>query len=396
MSTAPKVSPQLQIKFRVVSGPHAGQSFLSNKPQFTIGRGPENEVILLNDSQVSRQHARIQVIGQDIEIVNLSQKNAIIVGTEAVQKWKLTNDSIFKLGDSELQINFDLGQAVVQVQPQSQHLKLVPQNSSAPVKPQARKPQQALQKMQGAPAIRQHAPPQGQRMQPPQMRSQAVPGMHRAPPPGMPAGQQAGYQMPPPQFQTQAAPQNKGLLANPKARFYLILILLLGGGYYWLEGGKKTSAAKTEIKSTIKYSDEFAIKQNSEKEQELDRKREIQQQKNISPTQMRIKENFQKGMRDFQLGNYARAQDFFQVVLNLDSSHVLARRHLYLAQTRFDEVVKAKLILGESYYQKHNFKMCMSLYQQVMVMLEGRSNDQSFQRAQAMFKKCELASEGIK
>ena len=115
-----------------------------------------------------------------------------------------------------------------------------------------------------------------------------------------------------------------------------------------------------------------------------------------SPTILRAEENFIKGMRDFQLGNYIRAQEFFQIVLNLQPTHELAKRHLYLSKVRFDEILKAKLMLGESNYQKHNFKMCESYYDQVLDMLQGREIDQNNQLAKSMAEKCRLAAEGLR
>ena len=103
-----------------------------------------------------------------------------------------------------------------------------------------------------------------------------------------------------------------------------------------------------------------------------------------------------KGMRDYNLGNYLRAIDFFQVVLNLESDNDLAKRHMYLSRVRFDELVQIKLMLGESYYNKHNFDMCASMYKQVMNMLEDRKVDTKYKLADRKAKECELASEGIR
>ncbi|MBY0452274.1 MAG: FHA domain-containing protein, partial [Bdellovibrionaceae bacterium] len=106
---------EIKIKLAVVKGPHAGQTFQLSKKDITLGRGPENNVVLMNDPQISRVHAQIRVVNNEIEIVNLSQKNAVVVDGASVQKWKLVNNSTFTLGDSEIQIEYDLGQIVVSV-----------------------------------------------------------------------------------------------------------------------------------------------------------------------------------------------------------------------------------------------------------------------------------------
>lgn len=413
MSTAEKLNPAVQIKLKVLRGPHEGQSFHLAKSSFTLGRGPENEVVLINDPQISRQHARLQVVGQDIEIINLSKKNKVMVGSEEIQKWKLINDSTFVIGDTELQIAFEI-EKITPVAPLPQLVSMsnlpalpTPTNESglpplpkpgAPASAQqakvpAQRPQPAQRKPMSAPAMRQQAP--AQRQQQMQQRGPMTAGR--------PMQQQMQRPMPQQQQNAQAnlgyaKPQQAsgGFLANPKVRFYLIVGIAVFSLVYWLNMEEPKKAQSTEIKSTLKYEDEYLLKQNSVTEKELDLKRKNQLEQKNSPTNLRIQENFQKGMRDFQLGNYTRALDFFQVVLNLDSSHVMARRHLYLAKIRFDEIVKAKLALGESYYQKHNFKMCLANYQQVLTMLQGKNNDQSFQTAQSMSEKCQLAAEGIR
>lgn len=407
MSMAEKLNPAVQIKLKVLKGPHEGQSFHLAKSSFTLGRGPENEVVLINDPQISRQHARLQVVGQDIEIINLSKKNKVMVGSEEVQKWKLINDSTFVIGDTELQIAFEI-EKITPVAPLPQlvpmnNLPALPNDSgvhSPPVsgdpalqaKSLKTKQQSVLRKPMSVPAMRQQAPTQRQQQM--QVRSAIAPGrlmpqqMQRPMPRQQYAQPNLGY--------AKSQNANGGFFANPKIRFYLIIGIAVFSLVYWLNMEAPKKAQSTEIKSTLKYEDEYLLKQNSVTEKELDQKRRNQLEEKSSPTNLRIQENFQKGMRDFQLGNYNRSLDFFQVVLNLDSSHVMARRHLYLAKIRFDEIVKAKLALGESYYQKHNFKMCLANYQQVLTMLQGKNNDQSFQIAQSMSEKCQLAAEGIR
>lgn len=406
MSTAEKLYPAVQIKLKVLKGPHEGQSFHLAKSSFTLGRGPENEVVLINDPQISRQHARLQVVGQDIEIINLSKKNKIMVGSEEIQKWKLINDSTFVIGDTELQIAFEI-EKITPIAPLPQLVRAADVPPPMPFEKlgEAPNPQAKAPIKQQASPIRQKPMPPANRQQVPANRQQGVQArVNGGALPVQPARPMQQRPMQPQQQfiqQNLGAPQTQsssggGLLSNPKARFYIIVGVAVLGLVYWLNMETPKKPEPTEIKSTLKYEDEYLLKQNSVTEKELDQKRKnLLEQKN-SPTNLRIEENFQKGMRDFHLGNYNRSLDFFQVVLNLDSSHVMARRHLYLARIRFDEVVKAKLALGESYYQKHNFKMCLANYQQVLIMLQGKNNDQSFQTAQSMSEKCQLALEGIR
>lgn len=378
MSAAAQQKPQLMVKLSVVKGPHAGQVFQLDKDLISIGRGPENDIVLLNDPQVSRLHAQLVLVDRDFEIVNLSRKNAVFVNGENVDRWKLVNHENFIIGDSEFKIEFDLGLAVASV----------PRKKLESVKP-------------SQPAVVAKAVVSGVGSQNQLVKKTSPPNSAVASrPANMPAAKgprplaqlQAQKQAPP---HMKAAKPSPSLVQSPRFRFYAIVAVLLGAFLFFVLMPGKVSS--TKAKPLLKYEDEIAIKLNSTSQKErLERSSELLKTKN-SPQMQRADENFIKGMRDFQLGNYARAIDFYQVVLNLQPDHALARRHLYLSKVRFDELVQAKLVLGESYYKKHNFNMCESMYQQVKDMLgEKKINDPKYQLAESKAKECRLAAEGIR
>lgn len=404
MSAALQQKPEIKIKLTVSKGPHAGQVYQMNKSDITIGRGPENDIVLMNDPQVSRNHAKISVVDNDLEVVNLSKKNAVFVQGQEVQKWKIVNNSGFTVGDSEFLVEYDLGQLVVSV-PQRKPAPVVPLKgkapASAPSVPPAKQPSaknllQPLKPNPGVPANRAGAPMPRPGQAP--MRPRPMPpGMRRPPQGQMPINPNG----PPPGFVNGAPPPlaaagGGSILANPKFKMYLIAAVVLGGLYMYFDKPDKVEQNK-KIASTLTYEDEVNIKLNSKTQTDLERAREdkAKEIKN-SPQKTRVDENFVRAMRDFQLGNYARAQEFFQLVLNLDPDHQLAKRYLYLCKVRFDEILQEKLMLGESYFKKHNFRMCESLYRQVMDMLVGKANSQQYLLAEKKARECELADQGIR
>lgn len=388
MSAALQQAPQLQVKLSVLKGPHVGQVFELNKDKIVIGRGPENDIVLMNDPQVSRLHAQIVLVDREFELVKISQKNAVLVDGQSVDKWKLLNGSIFTIGDTEFRIEYDLGQAIVSVQskkladvvnlrPVSHDATRIDAKIQAPVVKKSQPPQQKISKA-GSVQTRPMSMPSQQQMQQQMMQQQQ---MQRA-------QQQA-------QFRPAAAPPSTSLFDNPKFRFYAVVLFIVGGLIFFLMGPTK-STKSSKPKATLKYEDEINIKMNSTPEKEQQKKREDIKVDRNSPQYLRARENLMKGMRDYNLGNYLRAIDFFQVVLNLESDNDLAKRHMYLSRVRFDELVQTKLMLGESYYNKHNFDMCASMYKQVMNMLEDRKVDTKYKLAERKAKDCELASEGIR
>ena len=46
-------------------------------------------------------------------------------------------------------------------------------------------------------------------------------------------------------------------------------------------------------------------------------------------------------------------------------------------------------MLGDSYYKKHNFKMCASMYTQVLNMLDGKTTDPKFLLSEKKVRECD-------
>lgn len=390
MSAAEQQKPEIKIKLTAVAGPHSGQVFSFSKSPLKIGRGPENDIVLMNDPQVSRVHAEISIVDRDLEVANLSQKNAIYVQGESVEKWKIVNNSTFTVGDTEFNVEYDLGQAVVSVAPQKPVAQIVPFKPKSKPKPVAKKAPILKPKPAQMPAVGPQSPAlRQQQVGSVQNRNVgAVAGANFARSVSPQGFNPAGYQARP-------APADASLMSNPNMKYYLIILIVIAAVASSLLDKDKKSVRNKQITSIVTYDDAKAMQQGSEREkakmQELEDKRKDQN----SAQALRTQENFMKGMRDFQLGNYSRAQDFFQLVLNLDPGNTLARRHYELSKIRFDELVQEKLMLGESYFKKHNFRMCESMYRQVIDMLEGKSNEQKLALAKKKATECKLADEGV-
>jgi pSer/pThr/pTyr-binding forkhead associated (FHA) protein len=417
MSAALQEKPEIKIKLSVTKGPHAGQVFQLNKLPIQIGRGPENDIVLLNDPQASRNHAQIALVDREIEVHNLSQKNAVFVDGQSVQKWKIVNNSTFTVGESEFQVEYDLGQAVVSVsalaKPQNRALASDPSLDPSqkaeviPLKSKANKPNPAKKPVIAKPQQRQQPTP-GVSTPVPQQRG-AAPALRQQqvarpttgaqaltnPRMNMPLNQQQMRAVGASGMAAQTPPQNS-LTQNSRLIYYLISAIVVMAMYLAFSNDKRKTAASKKVTSALKYEDEVDIKMNSKPQKDADEERQQRyKEKRDSPMSARVEENFVRGMRDFQLGQYTRAQEFFQLVLNLDPDNKLAQRYLYLCRVRFDELVQQKLMLGESYFKSHNYKLCISMYTQVINMLQGKSYDQKYQLAQKKVQECEFADEGV-
>lgn len=359
MSAAPQIKDSLKLSLEIMKGPHAGLKVNFSKSSISIGRGPENDVVLSGDPRASRQHAEIKQRGTDFVIVNLSPKNFILLNGQSIQSEILNNDSVILVGDSEIRVRIETPAPVL---------------ASVPAAPQGPRPVM--------PQYQAPMPPQSQTVNhglPPAMPSAAMPPGFGLPPSPPPVAPLPGAAVP---------SSGQGLLQNPKVRFYgLIAVLALVG--WWLMSAKKDNKDPNAIRtSTISMQD---VANAEKRSQEL---LTIKREKYDSIQYRRAQENFIKGFRDFQQGQYARAREAFQVVLNLDPDNELAKRYYHLSKIKFDELVKFNMIQGNRYREKKNWRMCQSNYTNVMTMLQNRKDDPTFKEAKQYYEECTLNLEG--
>ncbi|MEK2689805.1 FHA domain-containing protein [Bdellovibrio sp. GT3] len=363
MGAAPKVKDTLKFDIEVIKGPHSGLRLSFTGGAAKIGRGPENDIVLANDPRISRQHAEIRQRGNEFLIVNLSQKNFVMLNGESVQSEILNKGSVIQVGDSE--IRFTPEAAVVE--------PVIPAMPSVPDVP----PVPVLKPMA----------PQGIPNMPAAGRPQVPTGHVR---PQMPMGQPQPGANQYRQARPAAGAAGGGLLSNPRVRFYAI-VAVLGLVAWFLLSPSKKGAAKDP---NAFRSSAISMQDVSDAEKRTEELRAIKKEKYDSVQYKRAQENFIRGFRDFQQGQYARARESFQVVLNLDPENELAKRYYHLSKIKFDELVKFNLIQGARYREKKNWRMCQSNYSNVITMLQSRRDDPSYKEAKQFYEECTLNLEG--
>jgi len=89
------------VKLRIVEGPLAGGVFRNWEGTLTLGRGLNNNVVLVDDA-ISTAHAQIVQEGDDYYIEDLKSSNGTFLDGVKVQKNKLSNGQKIKLGVSTL------------------------------------------------------------------------------------------------------------------------------------------------------------------------------------------------------------------------------------------------------------------------------------------------------
>ncbi|WP_413586230.1 FHA domain-containing protein [Bdellovibrio sp. HCB274] len=370
MGAAPKVKDALKFDIEVIKGPHVGLRLSFTGGTAKIGRGPENDIVLANDPRISRLHAEIRQRGNEFLIVNLSQKNFVMLNGESIQSEILNKGSVIQVGDSEIRFTPEV--VAIEQEPPAVPVLKPAVNQGIPNVPAAGRPQM---------------PAQGIPQMPPMQPQAGVPGQVR---PQMPMGQPQPAANQYRQARPAAGNAGGGLLSNPRVRFYAIIAVLGLVAWFLLSPSKKGAAKDPNAFRTSAIS----IQDVADAEKRTEELRNIKKEKYDSVQYKRAQENFIRGFRDFQQGQYARARESFQVVLNLDPENELAKRYYHLSKIKFDELVKFNLIQGARYREKKNWRMCQSNYSNVITMLQNRRDDPSYKEAKQFYEECTLNLEG--
>ena len=101
-ATQLKLPQDVKLSLAVIAGPDAGRMFLIEKPRTVIGR--EGVDLALDDPEISRQHAALEVCGERITVVDLGSANGVQVGDQSVGEAPLENHAEFTVGGSTLML----------------------------------------------------------------------------------------------------------------------------------------------------------------------------------------------------------------------------------------------------------------------------------------------------
>lgn len=382
MVAAP-VQGQVLLKLSIQSGPHAGMNLDLSKEVIAIGRGPENDVVLAGDAKVSRQHGEFRYRDGGWHVVNLSQKNYLLVNGEKLNTAELEPGTKVQFGDSIIIVEFSAPKSadpdpVIQFQPPVAPVvsNPIPQ-ASAPLSFPAMTPPQAPSSQAQSVSILNNSLARPQAPTPPPTMYQTS-GNY-----GGPIGYSGGP------VNTGMPASSSGGMDDGKKRFYIILAVVAVLAWFFLsDSGKKVKKDPNAIRSADQIKMDIQTTERSivQLKEEEEKRRSIQYKK--------AQENLVRGFRDFQQGQYSRARDSFQVVLNLDPENELAQRYVQLAQIKFDQQVKELMLQGARNKEKLNWRLCMDSFSKVMTMLQGRKDNPTYAEAQKYFEACRLEAEG--
>jgi predicted Zn finger-like uncharacterized protein len=97
-----KMPADSRVSLAVIAGPEAGRIYAVEKPRVIVGRHDAD--INVDDPEISRQHAAIEVAGEKVTLVDLGSSNGTFVGEERIREWELANQTEFSIGGSTLML----------------------------------------------------------------------------------------------------------------------------------------------------------------------------------------------------------------------------------------------------------------------------------------------------
>jgi hypothetical protein len=91
-----------RLSLAVLEGKDSGRIFLVDRPRMVLGRGEAD--IVLNDTEVSRQHACVEVHGTRVVLKDLGSTNGTFVNDVKVSQTEIENRTEFRLGGTRLML----------------------------------------------------------------------------------------------------------------------------------------------------------------------------------------------------------------------------------------------------------------------------------------------------
>lgn len=361
-------APSASVVVKILNGPHKGENFTLTKTIFTIGRSPDNDIVLPNDSKISRNHVTVNKRAHSYVIENMSQRNPILQGQEQKSKVELFPGHRFQIGESEIEFIWDGPEFRPKVvdnlaAPAPTGGASVPTPEMAPL----------LQKHIAIAKNVEHIPVQA--------------GNKKI---NITINHNFDQRN---QKNSTTSKKRKTKVRTSKNNPIIIVVLIIGLLVILMSpsGDNSNKTKKNKLRSSDEIQKDLeASKVNIETYKKQTR---IQADGSIEKQFESAQSYYIRGFRDYRQGQYARAIQAFQAALSFDPNHVLSRKYLTASLKKMDELVQFNIQQGRRYREKSNFRLCKSAFQQVMIMKKD-PNDPVYKEAKQLYDECEILHKG--
>jgi pSer/pThr/pTyr-binding forkhead associated (FHA) protein len=85
----------------VRKGPQPGERFFIDRPKLDIGRDPKSD-IFLNDITVSRNHAMVTCVADEVSVSDAGSTNGTYVNGEIVESARLRDGDVVQIGTFQM------------------------------------------------------------------------------------------------------------------------------------------------------------------------------------------------------------------------------------------------------------------------------------------------------
>lgn len=355
-------SPAFSLLIKVTGGPHKGESFTITKQPFSIGRNADNDVVLPNDSKISRNHVTVNKRENSFVVENLSKRNPILQDNQPKSKIELFPGQKFQIGESELEFNWG--------------------------DPQVKKPDPTKPTLTNQSVARNH------NLNPAYSNNLVIPrNVSNIP---VQSGNKKinitinqNYE----QLNNQNSTKKKTRKAQPQNKSLLIIIVVVGVLVLFLMPDKDST--KKAKKNNLRSSEEIqkTLETSKLNIESYQKEKRIQGDGSIDKQYESSQSYYVRGFRDYRQGQYSRAIQAFQAALSFDPNHTLARKYLNFSLKKLDELVQFNINQGRRYREKSNYRLCKSAFQQVMTIKKD-PNDKVYKEAKQLFDECDTLHKG--
>ncbi len=310
MSTAPVQAPVQALLLVVMSGPDKGVAYRLVSQKISIGRDPDNDIVL-NDNKCSRHHCLVTIGANQIIAKDVGSKSGIFINGQRFEETMLQLNQTFQVGETMLCLRWTGG-------PEQQTNALQARGPSAPMgRPSGNLGMTQVSVMGGAAS--------------------------RGP-----------------------APRGQG----NKSAFYGVIAIVGVIVFLLFASNPKKGASNYGLRTEAQIEEDIA---NTQRRKE-DIFREKMASGVMDNQGRDAQATYIQGFRDFREGHYNRAIQSFTAALALNPNHSLAAKYKRLAEKKLDEFIQYNMLEGKRAFDQNKFELAKSSYRTVLIELNDPNN----------------------